>query len=62
MCRRSLEQVKLRNQIPTLVDADILGPLIEKFLDNSINLGPEPVIDTDGTNACPASTIMRWGR
>lgn len=48
-----LDKFKLRNQIPTLVDADILGPLIEKFLDNSINLGPEPVKDTDGTERLP---------
>jgi type I restriction enzyme M protein len=32
-----LDKFKFRNQIPTLVDADILGYLIEKFLDNSIN-------------------------
>ncbi|MGA2186363.1 MAG: class I SAM-dependent DNA methyltransferase [Bryobacteraceae bacterium] len=48
-----LDKFKLRNQIPTLVDADILGALIEKFLDNSINLGPEPVKDTDGTERLP---------
>lgn len=48
-----LEKFKLRNQIPTLVDADILGALIEKFLDNTINLGPEPVKDTDGTERLP---------
>jgi type I restriction enzyme M protein len=28
-----LDKFKLRNQIPTLVEADILGSLIEKFLD-----------------------------
>src|SRR5262245_52559911 len=30
-----LEKFKFRNQIQTLVDADILGHVIEKFLDNS---------------------------
>lgn len=49
-----LDKFKLRNQIPTLVDADILGALIEKFLDNAINLGPEPVTDTDGSERLPA--------
>jgi type I restriction enzyme M protein len=44
-----LDKFKFRNQIPTLVDADILGSLIEKFLDNSINLGPLPVLNTDGS-------------
>jgi type I restriction enzyme M protein len=49
-----LDKFKLRNQIPTLVDADILGSLIEKFLDNSINLGPQPVLNTDGSERLPA--------
>ncbi len=44
----------MRNQIPTLVDADILGALIEKFLDSSINLSPKPVLHTDGSERLPA--------
>jgi len=43
-----LDKFKFRNQIPTLVEADILGNLIEKFMDPSINLSPAPVMDTDG--------------
>ncbi|MDQ2842382.1 MAG: type I restriction-modification system subunit M [Acidobacteriota bacterium] len=49
-----LEKFKFRNQIPTLVDADILGALIEKFLDNSVNLGPKPVLNSDGSERLPA--------
>jgi len=49
-----LDKFKLRHQIPTLVDADILGALIEKFLDNSINLGPKPVLNTGGSERLPA--------
>jgi type I restriction enzyme M protein len=49
-----LDKFKFRNQMPTLVDADILGSLIEKFLDNSTNLGPQPVLNTDGTVHLPA--------
>jgi type I restriction enzyme M protein len=49
-----LEKFKFRNQIPTLVDADILGSLTEKFLDHSINLGPQPVFNTDGSERLPA--------
>jgi len=49
-----LDKFKFRNQIPTLVDADILGSLIEKFLDHSINLGPQPVLNTDGSERLPA--------
>jgi type I restriction enzyme M protein len=43
-----LDKFKFRNQIPTLVEADVLGFLIEKFLDPSINLSPKPVLDQDG--------------
>jgi type I restriction enzyme M protein len=42
-----LSKFKLYNQIPTLVEADILGSLIEKFLDPAVNLGPKPVMDGD---------------
>jgi type I restriction enzyme M protein len=44
-----LDKFKFRNQIPTRFDADILYALIEKFLDEAVNLGPQPVIDADGT-------------
>ncbi|WP_287106657.1 N-6 DNA methylase [Mesorhizobium sp.] len=43
-----LDKFKFRNQIPTLVEADALGFLIEKFLDPSVNLGPKPVLHQDG--------------
>jgi type I restriction enzyme M protein len=49
-----LEKFKFRNQIPTLVDADLLGPLIEKFLNPDINLSPQPVHDQDGRVRLPA--------
>ena len=42
-----LDKFKFRNQIPTLVEADALGFLIEKFLDSSINLSPRPVLNAD---------------
>ncbi|MDB5348398.1 MAG: Type restriction-modification system specificity subunit [Schlesneria sp.] len=48
-----LEKFKFRNQIPTLVEADILGGLIEKFLDKSINLSPAPVLNEDGSIRLP---------
>ena len=44
-----LDKFKFRNQIPTLVEADALGFLLEKFLDSSINLSPEPVLNGDGS-------------
>ena len=46
--REVLEKFKFRNQIPTLVEADALGFLLEKFLDSSINLSPRPVLNGDG--------------
>ena len=44
-----LEKFKFRNQIPTLVEADALGFLLEKFLDSSINLSPKPIPNGDGS-------------
>ncbi len=43
-----LDKFKFRNQTPTLVEADILGSLIEKFTSNHINLSPDPVYDEEG--------------
>ena len=44
-----LDKFKFRNQIPTLVEADALGFLLEKFLDSSINLSPQPVLNGDAS-------------
>src|SRR5712691_2040204 len=44
-----LDKFEFRNQIPRLSKADALGTLIEKFLDPSINLGPNPVRNGDGS-------------
>jgi type I restriction enzyme M protein len=44
-----LDCFEFRNQIPRLSKADTLGTLIEKFLDSSINLGPKPVLNGDGS-------------
>ncbi|WP_353612848.1 class I SAM-dependent DNA methyltransferase [Mangrovibacter phragmitis] len=49
-----LDKFKFRNQIPTLIEADILGHLIEKFLDGRVNLSPKPVRDVDGNEILPA--------
>ena len=49
-----LDKFKFRNQIPTLIEADILGHLIEKFLDGRINVSPKPVQDVDGNEILPA--------
>jgi type I restriction enzyme M protein len=44
-----LEKFEFRNQIPRLSKADALGTLIEKLLDPAINLGPNPVKNSDGS-------------
>jgi type I restriction enzyme M protein len=49
-----LDKFKFRNQISTLVEADVLGFLIEKFLDPSINLSPVPIKDSKGEVKIPA--------
>ena len=51
--REVLDKFEFRNQIPRLVEADALGFLIEKFLDPSINLGPKPVLNRDGSVRLP---------
>lgn len=38
-----LDKFKFRNQIDTLIDADILGAVIEKFISPNINLSPKPI-------------------
>lgn len=42
-----LEKFKFRNQIDTMIDADILGAVIEKFISPTINLSPKPVYTND---------------
>ena len=44
-----LEKFRFRDQIQTLIEADALGFLIEKFLDRSVNLSPNPVLNADGS-------------
>lgn len=48
-----LEKFKFRNQIGTMIDADILGAVIEKFVSPAINLSPNPVLFDDGSVRIP---------
>ena len=43
-----LEKFKFRDQIKTMVEADILGAVIEKFISPDINLSPSPVYRDEG--------------
>jgi len=60
-----LDKFAFRNQIPKLVEADILGSLIEKFLDPAINLGPkaterQPALDNHGMGTIFEELIRRF--
>ena len=48
-----LDNFEFRNQIPRLSKADALGSLIEKFLDQALNLSPNPVLCGDGSMKLP---------
>lgn len=45
-----LEKFKFRNQIDTMIEADILGAVIEKFISSDINLSPNPVYKDEEKN------------
>nr|WP_145405530.1 class I SAM-dependent DNA methyltransferase [Paenibacillus xylanexedens] len=49
-----LEKFKFRNQIDTMIEADILGAVIEKIVSPTINLSSEPVLDDNGEVKLPA--------
>ena len=44
-----LNNFEFRNQIPRLSKADVIGTLIEKLVDSSVNLSPNPVLNADGS-------------
>jgi type I restriction enzyme M protein len=49
-----LDKFKFRHQISHMVESDILGHIIEKFLDTAINLSSKPVMDVNGNEKLPA--------
>ena len=51
--REILEMFQFRDQLPTLSRADLIGGLLDKFLDARINLSPRPVLNDDGTERLP---------
>lgn len=48
-----LNRFNFRNQIQKLVDSEVLGYLIEDFLNPEVNLSPLPIKDTDGRIKLP---------
>jgi len=53
-----LNNFEFRNQIPRLSKADVLGSLIEKFLDKDINFSPVPVGELPGLDNHSMGTIF----
>lgn len=49
-----ITKFKFRNEIDTLVEGGVLGLLIEKFVDNRINLSNRPILFDDGSVRLPA--------
>lgn len=48
-----LDKFKFRNQIDTMIDADILGAVIQKFISPDINLSSNPVYKDEGVVRLP---------
>ena len=53
-----LEKFKFRNQIDTMIDADILGAVIQKFVSKDINLGPKQRGNLPGLDNHAMGTIF----
>ena len=53
-----LDKFKFRNQIPTLMDADVLGSLIEKFLGKDINILPKSEANPNGIDNHAMGTVF----
>lgn len=49
-----IEKFELRNQIDKLSEGGVLGMLIEKFVDQRVNLSNLPVLDDNGNEKLPA--------
>ena len=53
-----LEKFKFRNQIDTMIEADILGAVIQKFISKDINLSPKPCGNLPGLDNHAMGTIF----
>lgn len=56
-----LEKFKFRNQIDTMVDADILGAVIQKFISPDINLSPNPIYTDDSMQTIKLPALDNHG-
>ena len=53
-----LDKFKFRNQIATMVEADILGAVIQKFVSRDVNLSPRPCGDLPGLDNHAMGTLF----
>ena len=53
-----LDKFKFRNQIDTMIEADILGAVIQKFISKDINLSPKPCGNLPGLDNHAMGTIF----
>lgn len=53
-----LDKFKFRNQIDTMIEADILGAVIQKFISKDINLSPKPCGNLHGLDNHAMGTIF----
>ena len=52
-----LAKFQFKNQIDTMIEADILGAVIEKFISPDINLSPNPIYKDDSKHK---SNFLLW--
>lgn len=53
-----LDKFKFRNQIDTMIEADILGAVIQKFISKDMNLSPKPCGNLPGLDNHAMGTIF----
>ncbi|HCY41233.1 MAG TPA: restriction endonuclease subunit M [Prolixibacteraceae bacterium] len=48
-----IEKFKLKQQVDNLTENNRLGSILDKFTDSSVNLGINPIVDTEGNEVLP---------
>lgn len=56
-----LAKFQFRNQIDTMIEADILGAVIEKFVSPTINLSPKPIYTDDSKKTIKLPALDNHG-
>ena len=56
-----MDKFKFRHQIDTMIEADILGAVIERFVSPTINLSPKPVYTDDSCTTIKLPALDNHG-